>query len=76
MKRFAVQHWKFALTAGIAMILPMLAGCQTLGQTPEQNAVTVQHTMATNWYQIGDDAENLLLLNSPLQLSVYPVPLR
>jgi hypothetical protein len=72
MKRYAA----LLLMVGTASMLPMLAGCQTLTDTPGQNAVRVSHTMATDWLQIPDNAESVLLLNRPTQLSQEPVPLQ
>jgi hypothetical protein len=74
MKRFAARLGVIALTAGTAATLPMLAGCQTLGDTQSQNEARVDHAVVTNWYQIGDDAESIMLLDRPVQMSVLPVP--
>lgn len=75
MKRFGVRPLGFALMVGVAAILPMIAGCQTLRDPDaDVNAARVDHTMATNWYQIGDDTEMLLLLDRPVKFSVVPVP--
>ncbi len=72
MKRYAA----LLLMVGTASMLPMLAGCQTLTDTPGQNAVHVSHAMATDWLQIPDNAESVMLLNRPTQLSQEPVPLQ
>ncbi|MGC8539001.1 MAG: hypothetical protein ACP5QA_00065 [Phycisphaerae bacterium] len=70
MKRYAA----LLLIVGAAAMLPMLAGCQTLTDTPGQNAVRIDHAMATDWLQVPDNAEQVLMLNRPTQLSDKPVP--
>jgi hypothetical protein len=72
MKRYA----PLLLIVGTAAMLPMLAGCQTLTDTPGQNAVRVGHAMATDWLQVPENAEQVLMLNRPTQLSDKPVPLQ
>jgi hypothetical protein len=72
MKRYAA----LLLMLGAASMLPMLAGCQTLTDTPGQNAVRVDHAVTTDWLQIPDNAESVLLLNRPTQLSDRPVPMQ
>jgi hypothetical protein len=72
MKRYAA----LLLIVGTAAMLPMLAGCQTLTDTPGQNAVRVHHAMATDWLQVPENAEDVLMLNRPTQLSDKPVPLQ
>ncbi|MGC8623984.1 MAG: hypothetical protein ACP5I8_03300 [Phycisphaerae bacterium] len=72
MKRYVA----LLLMAGAASLLPMLAGCQTLTDTPGQNAVRVDHAITTDWLQVPDATESVLLLNRPTQLSEKPVPLQ
>ncbi|MDA8377554.1 MAG: hypothetical protein M0Z50_10975 [Planctomycetia bacterium] len=70
------RYMALLLMIGAALSLPMLAGCQTLTDTPGQNAVRVDHAMTTDWLQVPDQAESVLLLNRPTQLSDKPVPLQ
>ena len=72
MKRYAT----LLLLVGAASMLPMLAGCQTLTDTPGENSVRVSHAIATDWLQIPDNVESILLINRPTQLSDRPVPLQ
>ncbi len=72
MKRYAA----LLLIVGAAATLPMLAGCQTLTDTPGQNAVRIDHAMATDWLMVPDNAEKVLMLDSPSQLSDKPVPMQ
>ena len=57
----------------LAGVLPALTGCQTLTQTPGENAVMVEHTMSTNVLQIPDDAEHIMLLDRPMTLAPVPI---
>ena len=72
MKRFAVS----ACVLGLAGIALTLGGCQTLTDTPGANANRIAHATVTDWRQAPDDAEQLLLLDRPVQLSNVPVPSR
>ncbi len=64
------------LMMGLVGLLPLLSGCQTLSDTPGSNAVRVNQAMSTDMLQVPDDAENIMLLDRPVQLSDQPVPLR
>lgn len=58
--------------AGLGLFL--MAGCETLSQTPSENANTMGHAVSTNGKQIPEDTERLLLLDQPSRLSRKPVP--
>ncbi len=72
MKRYAT----LLLLVGAASMLPMLTGCQTLTDTPGENSVRVGHAISTDWLQVPDNVESVLLINRPTQLSQEPVPLQ
>ncbi len=61
------------LLAFVSLALPALSGCQTLTDTPGQNANRISRTMTTDWYQVGDATERVLLLDRPVTLSATPV---
>lgn len=63
----------FGLLACLSVALPTLTGCQTLTDTPGQNANRIARTSVTNWWQVGDDTEHVLLLDRPVTLSKAPV---
>lgn len=60
--------------AGLIVGTAMLGGCETLSQTPGENANQVWHAMDTTAKQIPDDVEMLLLIDKPIRLSEKPVP--
>ncbi len=64
-----------AMALGIGLAVPFLGGCQTNTETAGENYRHMQHTMVVNMREIPDDAENLLLLRSPSQLSNKPIPI-
>ncbi len=66
----------FVFLAVLGVSFPMLGGCQTLTDTPGENAARVGHTMATDWHAVPDAAEHVMLLDRPIQLSQAPVPER
>ena len=70
LKRFTT----FGLLACLSVALPMLSGCQTITDTPGQNANRISRTTSTDWREAGDDTEHVLLLDRPLTLSEAPIP--
>lgn len=58
--------------AGLSMFL--LAGCETLSQTPSENANTMGHAISTNGKQIPEDVERLWMVDQPSRLSRKPIP--
>jgi len=51
-----------------------LAGCETLSQTPGENANMMAHTCDTNGKMIPSEVETLLMLDRPTWLSREPIP--
>jgi len=60
----------FVATAGLGL----LAGCETLSETPGENYNTIAHGIDINLHQVPEDTERLLLLDRPTWLSKKPVP--
>ena len=58
----------------LCMGLLPLTGCMTLADTPNENAIRVQHAIYTTWLQLPDDAEHIFFLDRPMWLTRLPVP--
>lgn len=69
-----MKYGVMAMLAGAGLMLGTLAGCETLSQTPGENANTMARTIDTNGKQIPEDVESILLLNQPSILSEKPIP--
>lgn len=65
-----------SLVIGAMGLLPILGGCQTLTDTPGSNANRMGQAMSTDLRQVPDDAETIMLLDRPIQLSDKPIPMR
>jgi len=64
-----------ALFGGAILAMSTLTGCETLVDTPGQNWNRMAHSQDTNFKQIPEDTERLLLLYRPSWLAREPIPL-
>ena len=57
----------------VGLILPV-AGCETLADTPSENAVRLRHAAEMNLRQVNNDLQYILYIERPMWLSRYPIP--
>ena len=57
----------------VGMLLSMV-GCETLADTPAENAVRLQHAQIINYKEFNNDWQYVLYLDRPMWLSRYPIP--
>jgi len=65
---------RILLALAVAPMALSLAACETLSETPPENANRLAWTVDTNGKQIPEDVERLLLLDRPSLMSPMPVP--
>jgi hypothetical protein len=67
-----MKYGAMLVAAGLGLFL--MAGCETLTQTPGENANMMARTVDTNGKEIPENAERLLLLDRPSWLAREPIP--
>jgi hypothetical protein len=63
----------FLMMAVVGLVLP-LVGCETLTDTPTENAVRLKHAAYQNLSGINNDWQKMLLVDRPTWLTNYPSP--
>ena len=58
----------------LAGLMLMVGGCATLADTPNDNAIRIQHAQYTNLMQVPDDLEHIAYIERPIWMSRLPVP--
>jgi len=65
----------FLYTMALSLTLIPLAGCETLTETPGENATRMVHTTSTDFRQIPEDVErDILMIDHPSWMAKEPVP--
>jgi hypothetical protein len=62
------------MVLALAGLMVPMAGCETLADTPAENAVRIKHAMALNLRQMNNDIQYILYIDRPVWLSRYPIP--
>jgi hypothetical protein len=63
----------FLMMAVVGLVWPLL-GCETLVDTPTENAVRIRHAALIDLRQINNDWQTMLLIDRPVRGSTYPIP--